>query len=189
MTDDAILSPGQEVEYTVTYLSMEARPSYPVPHAPAGHSLALVAADDPPVEYFLYLYAQVGAEYEWTDRFEQPREELEAFVKSSDVYLHTLLVDGWPGGFFMLDSREAGVCDLGYFGLVPQAISRGLGRWLLGTAIHAGWDLPWTSRMTVNTNTLDHPRALGLYQRMGFVPERRELHRRRLTGPRPAPGG
>ena len=28
--------------------------------------------------------------------------------------------------------------------------------------------------MTVNTNTLDGPRALPLYQRMGFTPVRRE---------------
>ena len=28
--------------------------------------------------------------------------------------------------------------------------------------------------MTVNTNSLDHPRALPLYQKAGFVPVRRE---------------
>jgi hypothetical protein len=35
--------------------------------------------------------------------------------------------------------------------------------------------------MTVDTNTLDHPRALALYQRMGFVPVRREDKTGKLT--------
>jgi hypothetical protein len=34
---------------------------------------------------------------------------------------------GWPQGFFMLDWREAGICDLAYFGLVPEAVGAGLG--------------------------------------------------------------
>jgi hypothetical protein len=38
--------------------------------------------------------------------------------------------------------------------------------------------MPGIERMTVNTNTLDHPRAYGLYQEMGFVPVRHETHRR-----------
>ena len=62
-----------------------------------------------------------------------------------------------------------------------------LGRFLLGTAIHTAWEAPGTERVTVNTCTLDHPRALGLYQRMGFVPVRREERRRTLTRPIPEP--
>jgi len=37
------------------------------------------------------------------------------------------------------------------------------------------------TRMTVDTTTLDHPRALALYQRMGFIPIRREDKTRKLT--------
>ena len=44
-----------------------------------------------------------------------------------------------------------------------------------------GWDRAGVTKMTLNTNTLDHPRALALYQRMGFVPVRRENKRRKLT--------
>ena len=43
------------------------------------------------------------------------------------------------------------------------------------------WDRPGTRRVTVNTNTLDHPRALPLYQKAGFAPVRRETRRRVLT--------
>ena len=59
---------------------------------------------------------------------------------------------------------------------------------LLATAIDTGWQMAGTERMTVNTNTLDHPRALGLYQKLGFVPVRRERLRRVLTRAREAEG-
>ena len=180
MNTDRAGQNGEEIDYVVTFLEMDGRPSSPVPHAPAGLQLALLAAADPPPDYFLYLYRQVGASYEWTDWLSRPRSEVESVVGSPDTVLHTLIVDGWPGGFFMLDGPRDGVTDLAYFGLVPQAIGRGLGGWLLGVAVHAAWDRTGTERLTVNTNTLDHPRALGLYQRMGFSPIRRETHRRRI---------
>lgn len=176
-----ILRAGQEIEYVVTFLAMDERPRAPVPARPINQNIALLAAENPPTDYFLYLYQTVGDAYEWTDWLRRPREEAQDFVGNSEVSLYTLMVDGWPGGFFMLDSRDHGTCDLSYFGLVPQAIGRGLGQWFLATAVETGWDHPQTERMTVNTNTLDHPRALGLYQKIGFQPVRREDHRRRLT--------
>ena len=179
-----LLKPGDTIRYTVTHLEMTARPTAPIPHMPIGSSLALIAASNPPVEYFLYLYSAVGAAYEWTDWLKHTRQQQEAFVGDPKVELFTLMVDGWPGGFFVLDTRQPDTCDLAFFGLVPQAIGRGLSAWFLGCAIHMGWDRPGVTRMTVDTNTLDHPRALAFYQRMGFVPVRREDKTRKLTRPR-----
>jgi GNAT superfamily N-acetyltransferase len=180
----ALKKPGDTVRYSVTHLEMTARPATPIPHMPTGSPLALIAASNPPVGYFLYLYSAVGADYEWTDWLDATPQEQEAFVTDPKVELFTLMVDGWPGGFFILDTRQPGACDLANFGLVPQAIGRGLSAWFLASAIHMGWDRPGVTRMTASTNTLDHPRALALYQRMGFVPVRREDKTRKLTRPR-----
>jgi GNAT superfamily N-acetyltransferase len=73
--------------------------------------------------------------------------------------------------------------DLAYFGLVPEAVGQGLGRFLLETAVHLAWDRPGATRVTVNTCSLDHPRALPLYQRAGFEPVRRETRRRPRRSP------
>lgn len=162
---------------TVTYLEMTAPPAHDPP-LPVGARITLLCADDPPVGYFLYLYRTVGATYQWTDWLERDAAEQAAFVADPAVTLHTMMVEGWPGGFFMLDRRRPGVCDLAYFGLVPEAQGRGLGRWLLGRAIRTAWEQPEIERVTVNTCTLDHPAALPLYQRMGFVPVRRVEHAR-----------
>lgn len=172
---------GERVEYTVTYLEMTARPHYPRPHMPTGPASALIAAETPPAWYFLSLYDAVGSEYEWTDQHARPRDELDAYLADASVVLYTLMRAGWPHGFFILDCTAAEVCDLAYFGLVPQALGRGLGTFLAQTAVHMAWDRPGVARVTVNTNSLDHPRALPLYQKAGFEPVRRETKSRVLT--------
>ena len=97
------------------------------------------------------------------------------------VTLYTFMRAGWPHGFFVLDARAPATCDLAYFGLVAEAMGRGLGTFLLKTAIHMAWDRTGVERVTVNTNSLDHPRALPLYQKAGFEPVGRETTRRVLT--------
>ena len=171
---------GERVDFVVTYLEMDARPSFPRPHMPVGPASCLIGAERPPVWYFLDLYDAVGAAYEWTDQHDRPAGEVAAFLHDPAVTLYTFIRDGWPHGFFVLDSRAPGVCDLAYFGLVPEAIGRGLGSFLMHTALHMAWDRPGTRKVTVNTNSLDHPRALPLYQKAGFVPIRRETRRRVL---------
>lgn len=172
---------GEPVDYVVTFLEMEARPAYPRPHLPTGPTSALIAAEVPPLWYFFALYDAVGGGYEWTDQHERSRDELEAWLADPAVVLYSFMRAGWPHGFFILDGRDATVCDLALFGLAPQAVGRGLGTFLLQTAVHMAWDRPGTARVTVNTNSLDHPRALPLYQKAGFEPVRRETRRRVLT--------
>jgi len=172
---------GDEIAYTVTFLEMAERPSGPYPPLPAGPAISLIHAEKPPLAYFFHLYDSVGAEYEWVDRHEDDPAELLAWLHDDGIALYTMLFDGWPGGFFVLDWRAEGVCDLAYFGLVPEAMGRGLGKWLLGEAIRAAWDRDGVAKMTLNTNSLDHPKALPNYQKLGFTPVGREERTRILT--------
>ncbi len=166
------------MEYTITYLEMTTRPTYPWPHQPGHAPLALLHAEKPPLWYFFSLYDAVGKGYQWLDMHQIPQAEAEAFVQDEKVALYTLIRTGWPAGFFVLDTRQAGICDLAYFGLVPQAIGLGLGTYLLHTAIHMAWDCPGVEKVSVNTCSLDHPRALPLYQAAGFEPVRQETRTR-----------
>lgn len=167
----------RHLDYTITYLEMTTAPGQPPP-PPSGAALALIRAKSPPRRWFLHLYQSVGAAHEWTDWLRAPPGDLDAFLQDPDTALYSLIVDGWSGGFFMLDWRRKGVCDLAYFGLAPEAQGRGLSRWLLGEALRAGWERNGVKAMTVQTNTLDHPRALSLYQRAGFTPYAQETRKR-----------
>ncbi len=172
-----IIPAGTEVPFTITYLEMTQNPGITAPALPA--DVRLDMAVNPPPWYFLALYDAVGRDYEWRDRFNQPEDELAAFVQHPDLQIWTAIRNGWPAGFFCLDFSEDGVCDLAYFGMVPQAVGGGLGGLLLQTAVAKGWRAG-ISKMTVNTCTLDHPRALHLYKRIGFVPIATETRTRTL---------
>jgi GNAT superfamily N-acetyltransferase len=92
---------------------------------------------------------------------------LRAILDDPAVSVHVLYVDGTPAGYFELDGRAGDTVDLAYFGVMPEFIGLRLGPWLLGQAIGMAWDRD-PARVTVNTCTLDHPKALPLYQRFGF---------------------
>ncbi len=100
---------GTEVASTITYLEMEARPSYDYPHLPVASTAALLKAEDPPNWYLLSLYDAVGRDYAWEDMHRRPEDEIAEHLARSDVY--TLLDHGWPQGFFMLDFRARQVID------------------------------------------------------------------------------
>jgi hypothetical protein len=177
-----IIPAGTEVAFRITYLEMPDNPGLEAPALPDG--VRLEHAVDPPVWFFLAMYDAVGRDYEWRDRFDQAEQNpaaLRAFVSSPEVEMWVAYADGWPRGFFQLDWRKEGVCDLAYFGVVPEAVGTGLGGRLLRTAIAKGWAHRGVGKMTVNTCTLDHPRALDLYRKMGFRPVRTEDHTRILA--------
>ncbi len=169
-----------EIAYTVTFLEMTARPQRARPHAPLVDGLLLMRAEKAPLHFLRYLYDTVGRDYEWTDLHAWSDADLAAFARHDEVSLHVLHLTGWPAGFAMLDARAAGVIDLAYFGMTPEATGRGLGDWLLGTMVHMAWDRG-PRKLTVNTCSLDHPRALPLYQKWGFAPVRREERRRKVA--------
>jgi GNAT superfamily N-acetyltransferase len=87
-----------------------------------------------------------------------------------------------------LDFRVEGTCELSYFGLVPEVTGKGNGGWLMGHALALAWRAG-VERVWVHTCTLDHPAALGFYQRHGFVPYKRMVETfddPRVTGLIPA---
>ena len=172
---------GTVVNYTITYLEMEERPSYDWPHLPPSAQVSLLHAEEAPVWFFLSLYDAVGKDYAWEDIHQREHEDIKRWLAGDQMSLFVLYGQGWPQGFFLLEEHGAGVVDLAYFGLVPEAVGRGVGTWLLRTAILTAWDRAEISKLTVNTCTLDHHRALQTYQKNGFTPVRREDKSRTLT--------
>ena len=122
----------------------------------------------PPTSYFLYLYRTVGKKYEWTDWLAAEKSVLEDFLSNEAVILYSLVFDGAPRGFFVLDFREPFVCDLAYFGLFDEMIGKGYGKLMMNKAFKIIVDRREIRNITVNTNTLDHFNALPFYKKSGF---------------------
>ena len=157
----------QKIKYRVTYLEMNDAPKFDWPKN-LKYKLSILLAENFPSWYFLFFYKQVGKKYLWTDWLEKSKEEIDQFVNDEQVLLYTLIKDGLPCGFYMLDYRKKDVCDISFFGLVDEAIGKGLGKYLLKTAILTAWDSRKIKKLTVNTCSLDHKNAIYLYQKYGF---------------------
>jgi GNAT superfamily N-acetyltransferase len=157
---------------TVTFLEMKAKPSViPPPHPST--KIAILRAEKPPVHFYRYLYNTIGEPYYWVDRRRMDDASLKELIQSPALELYVLYVDGNPAGMAELDFREPHIGLLAYFGLMPEYIGRRLGYYFLYHTVQNAWTRS-ISTLLVNTCTLDHPRALPLYQRMGFVPYSRE---------------
>ena len=169
------------LDVEITHLEMRARPERPRLPTPAGPALALIRAERPTLSFYRYLYDTVGGPWLWYERRVMADEVLAAILRDPKVQVTVLYSGGVPAGFYELDARIPGSVELAYFGLVPEFIGRRLGPFLLDRAIEAAWSQK-PERIWVHTCTLDHPKALALYQRAGFTPFRRD--RIRIKDPR-----
>ena len=151
----------------VTYLEMKSRPER-VPAAAPRCGLRIQRAHRPTTSFYRYLYGAVGQSWAWTARSVISDRQLAGIIQDPGVEIHVLWQEGVPAGFAELDRRRAPEVELAYFGLIPEFIGRGLGRFLLDWAVDRAWRTRPT-RLWVHTCDLDHPGALPLYQRAGFA--------------------
>ncbi len=153
----------------VTHLEMTERPTQSVPTP-----VSLQAGADAGNENFLaILPVSLRAGRQAASLVSASSSERSGFGgdhPSFNVDIHVLYADGSPAGFFelVLDEGE-GVTEILYFGLVPEFQGRGLAKFFLNEAISTAW-MSSPRKVIIETNTLDSPRALQMYQRMGFKP-------------------
>ncbi len=162
-----------KLETVITYLEMRERPALK-PVVPATKApLALLHVKHPSVAFYRFLYNGVGRDWIWWVRRSLSDAALAAEIQDPQVEIYVLYCDGQPAGYAELDRRVAGEVELAYFGIMPDFIGKRFGPYLLTQALELAWQSD-PSRVLVNTCTLDHPKALPLYQRFGFVPYRQE---------------
>ena len=137
-------------------------------------SLERVAA--PTVALYLDLYDRVGRPWLWYERRLLSEAALQALLQQPGHELHVARHDSALVGYFELADDQ-----LVFFGLTLAYVGRRIGPWLLDRAIERAF-ARGTARLGLNTNTLDHPRALDTYRRAGFRPLRSEA--KELQDPR-----
>jgi len=162
----------KQIETVVTHLEMHAPPAHAA-IAPPRDELAIVRAAPPTVRFYRFLYDGVGDPWLWTDRKKLDDGALAAIVCDPAVEVWVLWAAGAPAGYAELDRRAPPDIELAYFGLLPEFTGRRLGAYLLDQTIRRAWSYA-PERFWVHTQTLDHPAALPLYQKLGFVPFKTE---------------
>jgi GNAT superfamily N-acetyltransferase len=159
--------PPGKLAAVVTYLEMTAPPERPP--SPERPDLDLAPLPRHNLDGYRDLYRHVGADWLWFSRLLMPDEELRAILEDPAVEAYALRRDGRPIGLLELDGRQPGEVELAFFGLVPEAVGTGAGRWLMDRAVELAF-AKRPRRFWVHTCTLDHPAALTFYIRSGFRP-------------------
>ena len=114
------------------------------------------------------LYDRVGRPWLWYERRLLSDAALQALLDRPDHELHVARHGGELVGYFELAGDE-----LAFFGLTLPYVGRRIGPWLLDRAIERAF-ARGVARIDLNTNTLDHPKALATYRKAGFRPVRSE---------------
>lgn len=186
--------PPGKIAAIATSLEMRAPPAWlGAPQAPEG--IVLQRVREPGIEWYRDLFRTVGERWLWHSRLRLTDAGLGAILADPDVEV-SVLVDTSGGapvqiGILELDFRTPGTCEIAFFGLVPEAIGRGLGRYLMSCALAGAWARPVES-VWLHTCTLDHSGALAFYLRSGFRAVRQQLEMAddpRLTGHLPMSAG
>lgn len=125
----------------------------------------------PSLSEYRHLQRHVGAPYCWWMRQATSDADLKAFLKRGDAEIGLLKQGATPRGFYELDLSDRQHINLAYFGLFPDAVGLRVGRAFLTAVLQKAWSYG-PGEVLVNTCTADHPRALPLYQEMGFQPVR-----------------
>ena len=117
---------------------------------------------------YLVLYRRIGEALRWDQRSSMPEAELDALLQGGALHIYVLRdLHGEPLGYCEFDRTRFPQIELTNFGLVPDAQGRGLGPWLLATALQGEWRSN-PDRIWLHTDILDHPAAVQIYQRAGF---------------------
>ena len=117
------------------------------------------------------LYQRVGTPWIWWSRLAKSDAELVAIIHDPAVQLYAVTDRARVEvGMLELDFRVPGECEIAFFGLIPGATGKGLGKWLMRRALQLAWGAKGVERVWVHTCTLDDPRAPRFYMGQGFVP-------------------
>lgn len=147
----------------VSYLELTAPPA-PIPKASGEERIVRETLS---VSEYLDLYTRVGGQVRWDQRLKMPRSELIRLLESERSQIYVLRErQGQALGLCEFERCLPDI-ELKNFGLVLEAQGKGLGSWLLHTALHQEWKLQ-PKRIWLHTDDWDHPAALRLYESAGF---------------------
>lgn len=167
----SVLKPGK-LAALVTYLVHDLDDEMAELEFPGGYTLSSLGAED--LDRYRDLFRRVGSQWLWFSRLRMPDNELRTVLASNRVEALALVGSDGACGLLELDFRDAGMPELAFFGLVPEAVGTGLGRALMAEALRRA-KTAGAQELHVHTCSLDHPEALEFYCRAGFRPVRRAI--------------
>ncbi|MXN63296.1 GNAT family N-acetyltransferase [Stappia sp. GBMRC 2046] len=164
--------PSGKVASIVTYLDMHARPLLRSEDRP---DLRLERIEKPDLVEYRKLFRRIGEDWLWFGRLVMDDAELSRLFAEPARELYFPMSGRNALGVLELNFADPKNVELAYFGLVPEAIGGGAGKWLMKKALDIVWSRPETERLWLHTCTADSQQALGFYRSVGFKPYKRAI--------------
>ena len=161
------LSPGKLANAVtwleLTDLSLRSKP------APVGFSSRRLGSDD--AALYHALYRAVGTPWLWAGMLGKSEADLATYLARDSGQTLVAFDNGKPSCVLDLeatrDEHNAVSVEVVNFGLIPSAMGKGAGAWLMAHAVHIAAAMG-ANRLWLHTCNFDHPGALVFYQRQGF---------------------
>ena len=122
-----------------------------------------------------FFYKKVGEKHHWIDRLAWTEKQWTQYISDEKVKTYVLKKNSDLAGYFELiihnDNKEV---EIAYLGLLEKYQNRGLGSYLLSTAIKNSF-LNNPKRVWVHTCSLDHKNALKNYISRGMKIFKQEI--------------
>ena len=123
------------------------------------------------VDEYREIYKKVGSKYSWLGRSNMSNDDLEKIIPNKKVEIHLIKKGSKNIGFFEIDYSKDYLkkkeLRIVHFGLIDSYIGKGLGVKLMNKAITRAYCLN-IDKVILQTNSLDHPKALPFYKKYGF---------------------
>ncbi|WP_066633420.1 GNAT family N-acetyltransferase [Labilibacter marinus] len=155
----------ETVKSSIFFLKMDKKPSASLIDK-EGTSIEEIAK---PIDtdWYRALYSSVGENLNWLDRTFMKDDVLQEKINCKNTHIFCFKIEGKHAGYCELVQEDDSV-EILYFGLTPEFIGQGYGKYFLNKTIELAWSL-CPKFIELNTCDLDHPNALSTYKKAGFT--------------------
>lgn len=149
-----------------TYLELKHLSAFKPAFLDDDTSICIQQMDIIDIQFYRFLYKEVGKHWRWHDRLLITDEALYEILDSPNSSIDILYIGGVPAGYIEL-VQQGQSTEVAYFGLRSTFFGRGLGKHLLSYGVTKAWQMG-VSRVWLHTCNLDGPQALTNYLKRGF---------------------
>ena len=163
LADGYYTVPAGKLVNAVTWFEMREPPRQPIPT-----DVDLVPVTPAETDLCHSLFVAIGTPWLWSSAFVPgPDTTAESTHLPNDT--HFARFERQSIGIVAFDGRGGRDVEIAWFGLIPDATGRKLGRRVMAAALALAWRSA-PDRVWLHTCSFDHPAATRFYSGCGFVP-------------------
>ena len=154
--------PARKLVNAVTWFEMREPPRQAI-----ATNIELVPVTPAEADLCRSLFVAIGTPWLWSRAFVPGHDTCAESFDTSDTYFARL--EQRSIGVVAFERREGREVEITWFGLMPDATGRNLGRSVMAAALALAWRSA-PDRVWLHTCSFDHPAATRFYSACGFVP-------------------